>query len=235
ALDIVFGASCVIMLLSIIWMFAQDYYREFKVEARDFRDVEEAIALRELLRQVPDDKKAEDIKKAEAELATSRDEREKKKDDLSKEIKELLLDRIRAENKAQATKADYDSEVSKYNIAVDQRNAAAPDSSEYKTLAARADDLLKTVQKLEQKLNAEQLGVEEVNQKQEKQKAQLKALDDRVDRAERKLKDLTDEFDRFAKLAELKRWKAGDAVRAWPVIDAFASPLKIDQITLTDL
>ena len=33
-LDIVFGVSCLLMLLSVVWMFAQDYYRDFKVEQR---------------------------------------------------------------------------------------------------------------------------------------------------------------------------------------------------------
>ena len=31
-LDVVFGVSCLLMLVSIVWMFAQDYYRPFKVE-----------------------------------------------------------------------------------------------------------------------------------------------------------------------------------------------------------
>ena len=43
-LDIVFAVSNILMLLSVVWMFVQDYNREFKVEQRTFRDVEVAIA-----------------------------------------------------------------------------------------------------------------------------------------------------------------------------------------------
>jgi mono/diheme cytochrome c family protein len=60
-------------------------------------------------------------------------------------------------------------------------------------------------------------------------------LDRRVEEAEKKVKAMTEEFDRFAKLADQKRWRLTDRIRTLPVIDAFATPTKIDQITLTDL
>src|SRR5262249_4217406 len=43
------------------------------------------------------------------------------------------------------------------------------------------------------------------------------------------------EFDRIAKAAAQKRWKLGDTIRNLPVLDAFASPTKIQQYTLNDL
>src|SRR5690242_371699 len=52
-LDIVFAVSGILMLLSIVGMFAQDYFREFKVEQRRFRDVEAAMAERSLLDVLP--------------------------------------------------------------------------------------------------------------------------------------------------------------------------------------
>ena len=39
-LDVVFGVSCLLMLLSTMWMFVQDYDREYKPIQRKFRDVE---------------------------------------------------------------------------------------------------------------------------------------------------------------------------------------------------
>src|SRR5262249_14794500 len=87
-LDIVFGASCVLMLLSVIWMFAQDYNRSYKVEARDFRDVEEAMYEREMLAKLPDDDTMKQIAAAEKELAEARKERDRKAKELEGEIKE---------------------------------------------------------------------------------------------------------------------------------------------------
>ena len=54
ALDIVFAVSCLLMLASIVWMFAQDYFREYKTEQREFRHVESALAQRIALQKLPD-------------------------------------------------------------------------------------------------------------------------------------------------------------------------------------
>src|SRR4051794_7508159 len=43
ALDIVFAVSCILMLVSVIWMFVQDYARDWKGDQRKFRDVETAV------------------------------------------------------------------------------------------------------------------------------------------------------------------------------------------------
>src|SRR5713101_5510208 len=52
-LDIVFAVSGILTLLSMIGMFWQDYFREFKTEQRAFRDVEYAMAERGLLDVLP--------------------------------------------------------------------------------------------------------------------------------------------------------------------------------------
>src|SRR5262245_37063916 len=88
ALDIVFGVSCVLMLLGVVWMFWQDYGREFKVEQRDFRDVEAAIAERQMLNLVPDQKQMEEIEEAESYLRMARVARDEKAEQLSKRLKE---------------------------------------------------------------------------------------------------------------------------------------------------
>src|SRR5262245_3856055 len=47
-LDILFAVSCIVMLLSLILMFVQDYFKDFKSEQRVFRDVETALAERQM-------------------------------------------------------------------------------------------------------------------------------------------------------------------------------------------
>jgi len=53
-LDIVFAASCAGLLLSTIWMFVQDYNRDFKAVQRTFRDVESTLAERDMVNKLPD-------------------------------------------------------------------------------------------------------------------------------------------------------------------------------------
>src|SRR5437868_15292956 len=53
-LDIVFAVSCVLMLVSIVWMFVQDYDRPYKKEQRAFRDVEVALNQQLAVDNLPD-------------------------------------------------------------------------------------------------------------------------------------------------------------------------------------
>src|SRR3954451_9504771 len=85
-LDIVFAVSGVLMLVRIVAMFAQDYNRDYKVEIRRFRDVEEGMANRAALRALP---KADDITKAMDDVNKARaDQKDRQGElkDLDKEI-----------------------------------------------------------------------------------------------------------------------------------------------------
>src|SRR5947209_5446572 len=87
-LDIVFAVSCVLMLLSIIWMFVQDYNREFKHEQRTFRDVEEAQAERVMLEKAPD---ADTVKEAAANVTKARADVEQAKKESESDIHKLQI------------------------------------------------------------------------------------------------------------------------------------------------
>src|SRR5437588_11453634 len=75
ALDMVFAVSSILMLVSVVMMLGQDYFREFKDEQRVFRDVEAKVAQRLALEQIPD---AETIENAEQSVEEARQAREAK-------------------------------------------------------------------------------------------------------------------------------------------------------------
>src|SRR5262249_22371712 len=133
------------------------------------------------------------------------------------------------------------SVVSLYNIAVEERDAESPTSPEeppskrYQTLRARADATLKQLNNLKAKLDKANEDLDAANKAYENIKAEKKALEDAVSKNEDILKKKTADFDRFAKLAYQKQWKFGDTFRALPVLDAFSSPVRIQQYTLGDL
>src|SRR5207302_2846395 len=64
SLDIVFAITSILMLVSIVWMFVDDYNREFKTEQRRFRDVEAALAQRQALDQMPSFAEFEAVERA---------------------------------------------------------------------------------------------------------------------------------------------------------------------------
>ncbi len=226
-LDIVFAVSCVLMLVSIVGMFAQDFLRPFKVEQRRFRDVETALAERTALNLLPN---PEQIKAAEDAVATARerlDQPELKAElkSLTNEIDDLLPVKVRNEARYQAIKADYDSYVSLYNIEVDHHGL---ESSKARQLKAEVTQL---GEKLEQQLRAFEDSKDKLDAAQRRKDQIEKPLTDGL----AQLKKLNTDFDRFAKMAAQKRWKMGDLFRMLPVIDAFASPTRIEQFTLEEL
>src|SRR5258708_405206 len=72
-LDLIFGVSGLVMLATIVWMFADDYFRKFKTEQRAFRDVEAAMAQRSLIDLLPKiGGEIDDFTNAEKELAEAK-------------------------------------------------------------------------------------------------------------------------------------------------------------------
>jgi mono/diheme cytochrome c family protein len=227
-LDIVFGVSCVLMLVSVVWMFAQDYNREFKKVQREFRDVEEALTERTMLEKMPD---RAAIDKASTDVAAARENLNKVKAETASTTRGLIGDKARAEAAVQAIKADYDSKTSLLYIAIDDLDAA--ESSKLReSLEGPVKSLQQEVDAKEKELIEAQRKLDEVNANiataERGEKEAQKLLAD----AENRQKKIADEFDRYAKTAAQKRWKIGDTIRKLPVLDAFASPVKIQQFTL---
>jgi mono/diheme cytochrome c family protein len=229
-LDIVFAVSCVLMLVSVIWMFAADYDREFKHIQRQFRDVDDALTERTLIQKIPDPAKVTEASEA---VTNARKELDAVKARNASALSSLLKDKARAEARAQSIKADYDSVSSLYNIDIENRDAAT-DTARREVLNSVANRRGEQVRQLEAELDEAQREVDridrELRSKQEEQRQAEKTLSD----AEDHLKKVSGEFDRIAKATAQKRWKLGDYIRNLPILDAFASPTKIQQYTLAD-
>jgi mono/diheme cytochrome c family protein len=229
-LDIVFAMSCVLMLVSIVWMFVQDYNREFKKVQREFRDVDEALTERTMLEKLPDPAAVESASNA---VEEARKNFEQIKAETDRNIKDSLTKKDLQDAKAQEIKADYDSYMSLLNQAVDQRDEA-PTEARRKTLEEEVRKRQARVAEKERQLVAKQAELQETETKikseQVRQREAQKALAD----AEANLKKIAGEFDRYAKAAAQKKWKVGDTVRNLPVLDGFASPTRIQQFTLSE-
>jgi len=229
-LDIVFALSCVLMLVSLVWMFGQDYNREFKKIQRQFRDVDEALTQRAMLEKLPD---PENVNTASEAVTQARQELSQIMESNRSATQALLVAKARQEAEAQAAKADYDSVMSLWVIAVDEQDSA-PDDKRRQELQAAVDRRRKQLDALAAKLNTAQVNLEktqtELSKMQDAEKKAEKVLSDRED----ELKKVAGQFDRFAKAVAQKQWKFGDWFRKLTVIDGFASPVKIQQYTLTE-
>jgi len=225
SLDIVFSVSSILMLASIVWMLADDYQREYKTEQRQFRDVEMALAQRDALSKMPSLADFEAAKKAVEDAREKRTKKQHEVDELNDKIREVLPEKERAELTLSNLKANLDSKSSFYDIEVE---GSGPQST-------YALELKDKIDQIRRDMVAAKAAVEEQTQK-------LKSLQRDRDEYEKpltesigKLKKLLDDFDRQVTLAIKKQWGPGDVIRSLPVIDGFASPTKIEQVTLNDL
>src|SRR6516162_8227358 len=77
-LHVVFGVTSLAMLLSVILMMVQDYYKEFKPIQRKFRTVEVGVNERLMLEQLPDqsevDQRIKELEDARGDLAKAKDQ-----------------------------------------------------------------------------------------------------------------------------------------------------------------
>ena len=129
ALDIVFAVSSILMLASIVWMLADDYFREYKTEQRQFRDVEAAMAQREALKKMP---RKEVVERALATVKAASEKRKNDNDTIEKydaEIRELLPKKERVDLRLQNFKADLDSKTSFYDIEAEHNGVNSPRKS----------------------------------------------------------------------------------------------------------
>jgi mono/diheme cytochrome c family protein len=229
---VVFGVSCVLMLFSVIWMFVQDYNREYKTVQRQFANVEQARNLRVMLDQLPT---GDDLEERINDAAKARKEYAQAQESLSEKAKALSGKREAADTNYRTIKGYYDSEASLYSIAVDdagketspgRKQAAEEHLKRLKTaLDKRSDELAKA----KAELDAADLKLkQEVMDKLAEPKKKMEDAEDA-------LKKMTASFDRFAKAAVQKGWTVGNSFRALPIIDGFESPYKAKQIVLNDL
>src|SRR5215469_528841 len=86
-LDIVFAASCILMLLGTLWMFWQDYNREFKHVQREFRDVEEAMNEHQMIGQLPS---TEQVAEKRSAIAKAKEAYEAKHEEVRSKERELM-------------------------------------------------------------------------------------------------------------------------------------------------
>ena len=99
-LDVVFGVSSLLLLATTLWMFADDYNREWKTEQRAFRDVEAAMFTRQAVADLPDLTEYAALKTKVEKAKEKRTSDAAKIQDYDREINKLLPDKESREQKA---------------------------------------------------------------------------------------------------------------------------------------
>src|SRR5262249_32831086 len=146
-------------------------------------------------------------------------------DDINSKMDALRAPVVRSDEKARTIKADLDSRRSFYDIEVEKHG---PDSS-------KAQQYLKEIRDLEERYAKAQDEFDKNKQKMQELLHEKDNVEKDWSLAKAKVKKLREDFDIQLKNAQQKRWRTNDWFRSLPVVDAFNSPLRIQQYTLADL
>jgi hypothetical protein len=168
-LDIVFAVSNILMLLSVVWMFVQDYNREYKTELRIFRRIEVGIAQRQALESLPD---PTDFTKAESlvnDLKKKRESEENTKilNDAQASLLKLQPQKQRAEAAYQTVKADVESFTSLLYIAIEHGDNETRNKYEglLKDRNAKLIDAQSVRDDIDNQMKAQRLKIDEIDGK----------------------------------------------------------------------
>jgi cytochrome c2/flagellar biosynthesis chaperone FliJ len=247
-LNIVFSVSCIAMLVTTIWMFWADYVREYKVWQRKGFDVE--VALLEERIKAFDEKAKADVKAAEDRV---RDEFRRLNPDLLKELDET---RLRAEGTTFMTKARKmltvaaDGRIRQAEVMLAQLKPSLVRESDRLSAEKALEGSLISFRDimLVQGVDAESLGVMRqritdqhklveslelsVQDKKREQDRLQRSIEEgraRVTDAVNQLGAILSDRDRQSRQIAQKEFSGWTAFRSWPIVDAFASPYRIQQ------
>ncbi len=160
-LDIIFAASCILMLVCTIWMLVADYRREFKSVQRNFRDVESVLDERQMISQLPDP----DEVKAKQDAVVEKDKAVKAaKEKVLLDEQRLTAERDQRTDAYQSIKADFDSKTSFYNLEVGELDQAGLPQAVRRERAERVAARKQEIDKLQAQLDAAQKAVDQTNE-----------------------------------------------------------------------
>jgi cytochrome c2 len=223
-LDITFAVSNILMLLAVVWMFWQDYAREYKDEQRYFREVEVAMAQRAAFHQIPDEAEFANAEKAVVKAKADRDAKAKDIAEARAILATLQPQKERAESRFQANAAEIPSTTSFINSAREHRE---PDHV--------IKELVDKLEKQTTERDDAQAKRDEIVTKMKVEQAKIDAIESPYTKAVADFKKVNDKLDTQVKLALAKRWTIWDRLRMMPVLDGFAAPVKIHQFTINDI
>ncbi len=223
-LDIWFGLTSVVMLVSVVIMMAQDYFRPFKDEQRAFRKVESAVAQRLAMADIPDEEKFQALEAALAQAQKQRNTQQGQIDKIKAQMQQLQPKKESSDAAFGAATARLDSKVSFFNI-----------EAEHHGFDAANKEYGKEIENLRAEKAAAKAAADEQVEKLRALQHELNDIEEPVTKAQAAWKKVNDSFEAQAKLAISKRWGWGDTFRKLPMMDAFNPSVKIQQITIEDV
>jgi mono/diheme cytochrome c family protein len=219
-LHIVFALSSIAMMVSILWMIAEDHFREWKVIQRDFIKLDAAKTKMEM-EEAKQLASADEMAQLTTELEAAREAAYPEIKEAEASVPDLLGKVQKAEQALAFKKADRDSIASFYDIALEKGDEPAAEriKSQLGEIDAELITLRQTFEQAADDLKKVEDRIADVNK------------DKKVTEKEKEIAAKQKEIDRL----QQKQWTIWSAMRSAPVLDSFTPAVKIEQLVLSDL
>jgi cbb3-type cytochrome oxidase cytochrome c subunit len=239
-LHVVFFFSSAALLAATLWMFAADHFLPWKRWQREFNSV------------VKREKLQDELSKQEQELRTRRDEiatleqrlaqaraseaNNAEITQLKSELASLDADLVRQDMAVQFAKADRQEALSAYDRVVQEFEGSGEiDVARRAVLEYRRDQHYQTFLDHEKRVAELQAVVDAAKRQIRERQDRLEKLEKPRAQIEEELKKKQDQKRKLERAIESTVFTPGARLRGLPILDAFAAPVKPDQVVLEDL
>ncbi len=224
-LNVVFAASSIFLLLSVVWMVWDDFDRDWKNTQRRFADLEYQVtqASREQAARAVDKNKLAQLTSARQAAEKNVTANQQKVDELQAKLAQIDIRLSRQQQDANFAKATYDHDRYEFEVLRSEG-------------ASNADAKGQAVAELEKRLNTLNLDLEKVLAEKAEVQKQLSQYTGEVARIGKELDELIVEQTRLDKrLAVLAPSAVKDYFRNAPLVDFLAPTIKVQQIILPNI
>lgn len=240
-LHLIFFASSLALLVATVWMLAADHLRPWKVYQREFIQVKQGQAY-EQMQQAKREQDTRKLRELESRLALEQDKLQQEKDQIDaweQELRQLQPQEVTQQTEMANIKAYLAEEQSKYDLLIAQVDKAEGERKErilrQLAIIRGEDGGVGTLQRLRNEVQTAEIALEKTQSEIAKIQSQIDGRRQVVADLEKQVKDVRSAYERARTAWEETGMTTADEILAAPIIDGFASPLKVQQYVLEDL
>lgn len=240
-LHVFFFVMSLLLLIATIWMLAEDHLRPWKVYQREFVQVKQSQAY-ENMQKARRDADTRKLRELEARLAQEQAKLDEGRDEIKawqQRLEELKPVEVLQQTEMANLKAILAEDQSRYDLLIAELESAVGDR---RARIERQLRILRGTEESEGLLRRRQKELQEATIAYEKTKSEIDELQKNIESRnksvadlEKQVSEITSSYEKAKTAWEETAFTAADEILAAPIIDGFASPLKVKQVVLEDL
>lgn len=239
ALHVVFFLSALGLFGGTIWMLADDHFKPWKRYQQEFVTVSREKMQDDLSVQEAalDQAKLDDLDKRLAEAKSALDSRKNEIAQLQASVRALQTTLEKQDRALAFRKADQAAAASQFDLIVAQLGQTSGDSDPARRvrLERQKATIEENLKKLDSDIANGTIAVEDTKGLIADADKKIKDFGADVEKITVEREKLTSDRDSLARTVASAKYGAAERIRALPILDGFASPVRVKQVALDDL